>query len=91
MIQLPIIQAVYCPLSKQLHSIALCEQLCDNYLDRCLSNKVVFQTVLCPAINRLMDVGCCADTCDHYEGNGKETDYMPCSYETKSNNEINHD
>ncbi len=80
MLNLPIVKAVYCPLSEQLHSISLCEQLCDNYYTGCLKDKFVYQTVLCPGIISLMDVGCCADNCDYYEGNGKEIDYMRCSY-----------
>lgn len=79
MLNLPIIQAVYCPLSDQLHDINLCEQLCDNYYIDCLQDKLIHQTVFCPIINQLMDIGSCADNCDHYEGDGKDVEYMMCS------------
>lgn len=83
MLNLPIIQSVYCSLSDQLHSIALCEQLCDNYYTGCLNDKLIHQTVFCPVINQLMDIGSCADNCDNYEGDGKDVEYMKCNYEAK--------
>ncbi|MFA5434244.1 MAG: hypothetical protein WC319_15470 [Candidatus Paceibacterota bacterium] len=84
MLNLPIIQAVYCPLSDQLHDINLCEQLCDNYYIDCLQDKLIHQTVFCPIINQLMDIGMCADACDYYEGDGKDDEFMMCSYEVKN-------
>ena len=35
---------------------------------------------MCPAINKLMSVGMCADACDYYEGDGKDEEFMMCSY-----------
>jgi hypothetical protein len=39
---------------------------------------------MCPAINKLMDIGMCADACDYYEGDGKDDEFMMCSYEVKN-------
>jgi hypothetical protein len=30
-----------------------------------------------------MDIGSCADTCDYYEGDGKDEEFMMCSYEMR--------
>jgi len=81
MIHIPIIKAVYCPLSDQLHSITLCEQLCDEYYEGCTSKLLQCYTVMCPCINKLVDIGSCADGCDYYESDGIEVEYMMCSYE----------
>jgi len=35
---------------------------------------------MCPCINQLVDVGMCADACDYYEGDGKDEEFMMCSY-----------
>ena len=82
LLKLPIIKATYCPLSEQLHSVTLCEQLCDNFYEGCTEAQLLKQScVMCPVINRLMPVGMCADACDYYEGDGKDVEYMMCSYE----------
>lgn len=80
MLNLSIIKAVYCPLSEQLHSVALCEQLCDHYYNGCIESRLKHPCVMCPVINRLMSVGMCADNCDYYEGDGKDEEFMMCSY-----------
>jgi len=80
MYNLSIIKATYCPLSEQLHDIALCEQLCDNFYERCTNARLKQPCVMCPCINQLVDVGMCADACDYYEGDGKDEEFMMCSY-----------
>ena len=80
MLNLLIIKATYCPLSDQLHSITLCEQLCDNFYEGCTEARLKQPCVMCPCINTLMDIGMCADACDYYEGDGKDEEFMMCSY-----------
>jgi len=31
-----------------------------------------------------MDIGMCADACDYYEGDGKDEEFMMCSYEVNN-------
>ena len=80
MLNLSIIKAVYCPLSEQLHSVALCEQLCDNFYEGCTEARLKHPCVMCPVINRLMPIGSCADECEWYEGDGRDVDFMRCGY-----------
>jgi len=80
MYNLSIIKATYCPLSEQLHDIALCEQFCDNFFEGCTEARLKQPCVMCPCINQLVDVGMCADACDYYEGDGKDEEFMMCSY-----------
>ena len=80
MYNLSIIKATYCPLSEQLHDIALCEQFCDNFFEGCTESRLKQNCVMCPCINTLMDIGMCADACDYYKCTGNEFEYMICSY-----------
>lgn len=87
MLNLSIIKATYCPLSEQLHSVTLCEQLCDNFYEGCTEAQLKQSCVMCPVINRLMPVGMCADACDYYEGDGKDVESMKCSFIEVSKND----
>lgn len=87
MLNLSIIKATYCPLSEQLHSVTLCEQLCDNFYEGCTEAQLKQSCVMCPVINRLMPVGMCADACDYYEGDGKDVEFMKCSFIEVSKND----
>lgn len=87
LLKLPIIKATYCPLSEQLHSVTLCEQLCDNFYEGCTEAQLKQSCVMCPVINRLMPVGMCADACDYYEGDGKDVEFMKCSFIEVSKND----
>ena len=55
-----------------------------NFYEKCTESRLKQNCVMCPAINKLMDIGMCADNCDYYEGDGKDVEYMMCSYKVNN-------